>query len=185
MTNDSVGGDGNAQTGTWEEMVHGGFGIWGAEYEAWYDWAPSASVNCFSVNPGDIISPTVYYTGTDDFHLTLNDLTSNEACSESKTDAGIGYPNYAQCMMEEPVYCPTGSGCYNPNLPKFGQVDFTIISSGMNGAPVNYEWKTTGNTDNAGNAIVNLPLNYYSNISGCDNTEWPAVYFGLHSQAPT
>jgi len=172
MTNDLYGGGGGgnygiAQTGTGESITI----VWGIasyQYFAWYEWfepGGNGYTSCFSVSPGDEIIPTVWYSGNYNYHMTLNDFTKSQACSESKTFNAMGTPNYVNYIVEDPVCCGSNPG-YNPVIPDFGSPLFWDVVSPANGAQIAYPFWNTNNPTGHGNMAINPDISD-SSAPGC------------------
>ncbi len=100
-----------------------------AEYYAWYEMYPNASVNYSNtVRPGDHFSASVTYTGGSSFSLYIADTTQGWSHTTPGTLAGAARSS-AEVIVEAP--CCTGSGGILP-LADFGTVSLT--SSTANGA---------------------------------------------------
>ncbi len=100
-----------------------------AEYYAWYEMYPGASVNFSNtVKAGDQFYGSVSYIGSDKFQITLTDSTQGWSHTLTQTLAGAARSS-AEVIAEAP--CCTFSGSILP-LTNFGSVSFT--SAKVNGA---------------------------------------------------
>lgn len=92
------------------------------EYYAWYDMYPADPVNFSNkVSPGDVISASVVYDGSNQFTLKISDATQGWSKSVKTSLAGAARSS-AEIMVEAPC-CTSGGG----SLPmaNFGSVSFT------------------------------------------------------------
>jgi Peptidase A4 family len=93
-----------------------------AEYYAWYEIYPQASVNYSNtVKPGDKFTATVTYEGSNEFSLSIKDVTQGWSQTKTETLAGAARSS-AEVIAEAP--CCTFSGGILP-LTDFGTVSFT------------------------------------------------------------
>jgi Peptidase A4 family len=129
QTNTSNGGSphqGIAQTGTDVNVLCVWNGIaWNCDVtdEAWYEFFPKDSVNCFGVAPNNVMDGfSTYISG--EYYLDLEDKNNSKACTENQAISGMGPPSYAEWIGEDPV---VGSG--NPPLPGFAQFRFDGIAA--------------------------------------------------------
>jgi hypothetical protein len=100
-----------------------------AQYYAWYELYPGSSVNFANpVQPGDHLTGSVAYQGSDQFKLTLADTTQGWTQSLTKTLAGAQRSS-AEVITEAPADS-TGT----LPLTNFGSVDFsgaTVNDAGL------------------------------------------------------
>ena len=100
-----------------------------AEYSAWYEAYPNASVNYNNtVRAGDSFTATVTYTGSNQFSLYIDDITEHWSHTTVVTVANTARSS-AEVIAEAP--CCTFFGGILP-LTNFGTVNFT--GSTANGA---------------------------------------------------
>ncbi len=100
-----------------------------AEYYAWYEMYPNASVNYSNtVRPGDHFNASVTYEGSNEFSLYIADTTQGWSHTTVASLAGAARSS-AEVIVEAP--CCTNSGGILP-LTNFGTVSLT--SSTANGA---------------------------------------------------
>jgi hypothetical protein len=101
-----------------------------ADYYAWYEMYPGPSVN-FSepVKPGDQLTGSVTYAGSNQFRLTLADSTQGWSQTVTETAAAATRAT-AEVIAEAP--CCTAGGA-PLQLTDFGSVSFAGAT--MNGAP--------------------------------------------------
>jgi len=93
-----------------------------AQYYAWYEMYPAGSVEInHTVRPGDKISASVTYAGSNKFTLQIADSTQGWTYSTSKTLSGAPRSS-AEVITEAP--CCTSSGGILP-LADFGKVSYT------------------------------------------------------------
>jgi Peptidase A4 family len=93
-----------------------------AEYYAWYEIYPQASVNYSNtVKAGDKFTATVTYEGSNEFSLSIKDITQGWSQTKTETLAGAARSS-AEVIAEAP--CCTFSGGILP-LTDFGTVSFT------------------------------------------------------------
>jgi hypothetical protein len=132
------------QIGTGEDVVNGK-----ASYYAWYEMYPSGSVTIattndgttpFTVKPGDSITASVAYTGSNDFVLTIADGSESFTTTQTATAA-------AMSSAEWIVEAPSSNRGVLP-LANFGSVTFTNAYATING--------TTGAIDNWQSHAINI-----------------------------
>ncbi len=93
-----------------------------AEYSAWYEMYPGPSENYpNTVRPGDHLSASVTYLGSNAFRLTIADSTEGWTQTTTHSLAGAARSS-AEVIVEAP--CCTFSGGILP-LADFGTVSFT------------------------------------------------------------
>jgi Peptidase A4 family len=101
------------------------------EYYAWYDMYPADPVYFSNpVDPGDAISASVTYAGSNKFTLKISDATQGWSQSVSKSLAGAARSS-AEVLVEAPC-CTAGGGALP--LADFGSVSFTgamVNSAGL------------------------------------------------------
>jgi hypothetical protein len=125
-----VGIDGYAdgtveQLGTEQDWSHGS-----AQYYAWYEMYPSAShyITNVSVHPGDSITASVNYDGTN-FNLSLTNNTTHETFSISQAGSGFDRSS-AEWIAEAPSI-----GSVLP-LANFGTASFSNCGATISGNSV-------------------------------------------------
>ena len=92
------------------------------EYYAWYEMYPAGSVEINeTVKPGDKISASVTYGGSNKYTLKISDSTRDWTYSTTKTQSGLARSS-AEVITEAP--CCTNSGGILP-LADFGKVSYT------------------------------------------------------------
>jgi Peptidase A4 family len=102
-----------------------------AEYYAWYEMYPSASVNYSNtVKAGDHFTASVTYEGSNEFSLYIADTTQGWSHTTTKSLAGAARSS-AEVIVEAP--CCTFSGGILP-LTDFGTMSFT--GSTANGSAI-------------------------------------------------
>jgi hypothetical protein len=102
-----------------------------AEYYAWYEMYPSASVTYSNtVRPGDHFNASVTYQGNNSFSLYIADTTQGWSHTTVKSLAGAPRSS-AEVIIEAP--CCTASGGILP-LTDFGTMSFT--GSDANGGAI-------------------------------------------------
>jgi Peptidase A4 family len=102
-----------------------------AQYYAWYEMYPSASVTYSNtVRAGDHFSASVTYEGNNEFSLYITDTTQGWSHTTVKSLAGAARSS-AEVIVEAP--CCTFSGGILP-LTDFGTMSFT--SSDANGSAI-------------------------------------------------
>ncbi len=117
---DGYSSDSVEQTGTLIECVGTT-----AYYYGWYEMYPSALVTYSNtVKPGDSISASVTFSGTDAYTLTLTDSTQGWTESKVIDESGLDRSS-AEVITEAP--CCTGSGGILP-LADFGTVNYTAAT---------------------------------------------------------
>ena len=100
-------------------------------YSAWWEMYPNAPVTITSVNvsPGDQMSASVTYLGSNSYQLVLNDVTTRH--DFSVTVAGS---NDARSSAEWIAEAPASYGGILP-LADFGTVNFSNASTTLDGTP--------------------------------------------------
>jgi len=99
------------------------------EYYAWYEMYPAGSVEINdTVRPGDSMSASVTYSGSNKYVLKISDSTRGWTYSTTKTQSGLARSS-AEVITEAP--CCTNSGGILP-LADFGKVSYT--GSTVNGS---------------------------------------------------
>jgi hypothetical protein len=102
-----------------------------AEYSAWYEMYPNASVNyANTVRAGDVFNATVTYQGNNEFSLYIADTTQGWSHTATASLAGAARSS-AEVIAEAP--CCTASGGILP-LTNFGTVN--ISGSTANGSAI-------------------------------------------------
>ena len=97
-----------------------------AEYSAWYELYPAYPVTYSNtVKPGDVITETVTFSGTDTYAMTIKDTTENWTKTTTKTSSGD-----ARSSAEVIAEAPYSNGVLP--LADFGTVNFS--GSTVNGA---------------------------------------------------
>jgi hypothetical protein len=132
-----------------------------AEYSAWYEMYPSASVNYTNtVRAGDHFTASVTYIGSNQYTLKISDTTQNWSHTTTKSLSGAPRSS-AEVIAEAP--CCTASGGILP-LTNFGTMSFT--GSTANGSAIGNAGGLTEiiMIDNAGNDKDTI-----SSLSGGEN----------------
>jgi hypothetical protein len=120
-TSDSV-----EQDGTDTDCVNGK-----PQYYGWYETYPNPSYNFGdTVKPGDTITASVVYEGSNKFQLNLADTTQGWSVSTTQTVSGAARSS-AEVIIEAP--CCTNSGGILP-LADFGTVH--LSNSVVDGSPI-------------------------------------------------
>jgi hypothetical protein len=111
-------------------------------YYAWYEFYPNPSFNISSltIKPGDHISASVTYSGSE-FTITIADETTGKSYSKSATVSGAKRSS-AEWIAEAP--CCTARGGILP-LADFGTVLFGEDSTGVGGTNAATDSTTSGN----------------------------------------
>jgi Peptidase A4 family len=113
---DGYSSDSVEQTGTLIECVGST-----AYYYGWYEMYPSALVTYSNtLRPGDAISASVTFSGSETYTLTLKDSTQNWTKTETINESGLDRSS-AEVITEAP--CCTNSGGILP-LADFGTVNY-------------------------------------------------------------
>jgi hypothetical protein len=114
-------------------------------YYAWYEMYPNPFVKLsMTVNPGDTISASVTYTGSNQFSLQITDTQSGQSYSTTQVSTSAQRSS-AEWIAE----APSGSFGHILPLANFGTAYFTGASATINGTtgPVdNASWKDTSIT---------------------------------------
>jgi hypothetical protein len=114
------------QLGTDADCVAGS-----AEYFAWYEMYPAASVNIgtLTIHAGDHISASVTVSGST-FTLKISDTTTGKTFSIHKNGSGVAQSS-AEWIVEAPEICtPT---CRLTHLNDFGKVQFSGAEAATGG----------------------------------------------------
>jgi hypothetical protein len=100
-------------------------------YYGWYETYPNPSYSFGdTINPGDTISASVTYEGSDNFEYTLADETQGWSTSTQQTEPDAQLSS-AEVIIEAP--CCTNSGGILP-LADFGTVNFS--NAQVDGSPI-------------------------------------------------
>ena len=124
-------------------------------YSAWYEFYPAGSMNISSVpiKPGDIMSASVVYIGSNKFTVTITDETTGKSFSKTSTVSGASRSS-AEWIAEAP--CCTFSGGILP-LSDFGTVLFGEDSTGVSGTNYATDSTVSGPISSFGSAnVVNI-----------------------------
>jgi hypothetical protein len=114
---DGYSSDSVEQTGTLIECVGSS-----AYYYGWYEMYPAAlTTYSNTVRPGDAMSASVTFTGSDTYTLTLSDATQGWTETTVQNESGLDRSS-AEVITEAP--CCTNSGGILP-LADFGTVNYT------------------------------------------------------------
>ena len=123
---DGYSSDTVEQTGTDTDCVDGT-----PQYYGWYEMYPADSYNFGdTIEPGDTITASAVYEGSNEFKLTLADTTRDWSVSTTKTLAGAARSS-AEVIIEAP--CCTNSGGILP-LADFGTIN--VSDSVVDGSPI-------------------------------------------------
>jgi hypothetical protein len=123
---DGYSSDTVEQTGTDTDCVDGS-----PQYYGWYEMYPADSYNFGdTIEPGDTITASVVYEGSNEFLLTLADSTRRWSVNTTQTLAGAARSS-AEVIIEAP--CCTNSGGILP-LADFGTID--VSDSVVDGSPI-------------------------------------------------
>ena len=123
---DGYSSDSVEQDGTDTDCVNGK-----PQYYGWYETYPNPSYSFGStVEPGDTITASVTYEGSNQFKLTLADTTRGWSTSTTQTVSGAARSS-AEVIIEAP--CCTNSGGILP-LADFGTVH--LSNSVVDGSPI-------------------------------------------------
>jgi hypothetical protein len=129
------------------------------EYYGWYETYPNPSYNFGdSVSPGDTIEASVTYEGSNNFLLSLSDLTQGWTTTTTQTVSGAARSS-AEVIIEAP--CCTNSGGILP-LADFGTVN--VSDSTVDGAAI-------GTTDPAEIIMINNSGEDKDTVSALSNNE--------------
>jgi hypothetical protein len=111
-----------------------------AQYYAWYEMYPAAPVNLsLAIHPGDTVSASVSYSGTNHFTLTITDVTTSGSFSTTQTSS-TAQRSSAEWIQE----APSSIRGVLP-LANFGTIDFSGASATVNGTtgPADNSWSNT------------------------------------------
>jgi len=101
-------------------------------YTAWYELYPAPPVTLGNVSPGDQMSATITKNGTNDWTMTLQDVTSGIPFAEPHV--AYGGPGDSAEWIEE---LPTSVGSTQPTLSNFGSATFSdMTDSAVGPGPV-------------------------------------------------
>jgi hypothetical protein len=110
------------QTGTQIECSDGT-----AEYTAWYEMYPASPVTYSNtVKPGDAITASVTFSGTDTYTLVLKDATQGWTQTQVINESGLDRSS-AEVITEAPAE-EIGPFTYILPLANFGTVNYTGVS---------------------------------------------------------
>jgi hypothetical protein len=147
---DGYSSDSVEQTGTLIECVGTT-----AEYAGWYEMYPAAlTTYSNTLKPGDAMSASVTFTGTETYTLVLKDATEGWTKTTTVNETGLSRSS-AEIITEAP--CCTGSGGILP-LADFGTVNYA--GSSDNGSSMGTQSPTeiiivdgSGNQEDSTSAI--------------------------------
>ncbi|MGC9946754.1 MAG: G1 family glutamic endopeptidase [Bryobacteraceae bacterium] len=110
-------------------------------YYAWYEFYPHPSfeIGSLSIKPGDQMSASVTYSGSE-FTITIEDVTTGKSYTKSSTVSGAARSS-AEWIAEAP--CCTARGGILP-LADFGTVLFGEDSTGVGGTNYATDSATSG-----------------------------------------
>jgi hypothetical protein len=110
-------------------------------YYAWYEFYPHPSfeIGSLSIKPGDQMSASVTYSGSE-FTITIEDVTTGKSYTKSSTVSGAKRSS-AEWIAEAP--CCTAGGGILP-LADFGTVLFGEDSTGVGGTNYATDSATSG-----------------------------------------
>ena len=103
-------------------------------YKAWYEMYPAASVNVFSVNPGDTINTSVSFSNGK-FTLSIADLTTGKSAKHTATCAKCQRAS-AEWIVERPELCTSATHCFLTHLADFNSTSLSakVRVAGVNAA---------------------------------------------------
>jgi hypothetical protein len=112
------------------------------EYFAWYEMYPAqASIEVFSVHPGDLIHASVTSTGTGGFTMTVTDATTGKtkvhsATCSPDTSSETCLSQSAEWIIERPGLCNNaGTKCYLAELADFHSTQMREDTASVSSAP--------------------------------------------------
>jgi hypothetical protein len=104
-------------------------------YYAWIEMFPAPTVKTFNVNPGDVITASVVYTGST-FHLTVTDVTTGQTKTVSSTCSSCERDS-AEWIIERPAGCnKTETKCFLFALANFGTTTMAEDNARQDGGAV-------------------------------------------------
>lgn len=111
-------------------------------YYAWYEFYPRAShtIASLAVRPGNEISASVVYLGSDEFKATITNQTTGQSFTVTRTISGAARSS-AEWIIEAP--CCTASGGILP-LADFGTIALGADSTGISGTNYATDNSTSG-----------------------------------------
>lgn len=140
------------QIGTDSDYVNGQ-----KQYYAWYEMYPSPFVKLsLTVHPGDTMSASVNYTGSNQFALAITDVTTGGSFSTTQTASGVARSS-AEWIQEAP------SSIFGVlPLANFGTVNFSGANATVAG--------TTGPADNSWSGTTLYQINMVNRIGALKAT---------------
>jgi hypothetical protein len=149
---DGYGSSTVEQTGTSME-VHNGV----AQYYAWYEMYPAAPVTIpVTIHAGDMVRASVSYIGSNEFTLSLTDISTGGSYSTTRTLANA-HRSSAEWIVEAPA---SGSGVLP--LAHFSPVTFGNDLATING--------TTGVISNGWSGTTMYQINMVNSQTGATDT---------------
>ncbi len=127
-------GCGIAQTGS-EDQVHEYFGTYTNTYSSWYEFFPDNPVTCFGTSANDEVYAIVEIGSTGQYDMEFLDYTKNKYCAEVGNPPGMGPPEFANYIAEN----PTG-GSSPP--PATSQITFNALGTGQTYDLLSYQYLT-------------------------------------------
>jgi len=137
---DGVSSTSLIQTGTAQETVNGQ-----TNYYAWWETLPSAATQLYPVSPGDTVQATITETTTNNWTLTIQDVTTHQVFSTSLPYTTPG--DTAEWVEEAP-----SDGQSILTLANYGTVPFSALA-GNNTPPTAASLEAVDMIDAAGNVI--------------------------------
>jgi hypothetical protein len=100
------------------------------QYYAWYEMYPGGLItfNNLTINPGDKISTEVSYDGSNNYTLTIHDLTSGKGDSTTQSSTSPDARSSAEWIAEAPTIQSYNGTQSISTLGKFGAVTFAKAS---------------------------------------------------------
>lgn len=110
------------QTGTEQGISSGG----STTYDAWYELIPAAEVVVFAVSPGDLMTASIQYQGSNSWSVSTQDVTNGHSWNNGGNKLTYTSTFYsAEWIHEATSLCYPIIGCTVQKLTKTSEVSFT------------------------------------------------------------
>ncbi len=121
------------QLGTEQDVSNGV-----AQYSVWWEMYPGPSETIsMTIKPGDSITASVQYAGSNEFKLSISDTTTGKSFTTEQSSSTAARSS-AEWIVEAPTLVG-GGGSSQSALANFGTITFTNASATINGVtgPIN------------------------------------------------
>ena len=111
-----------------------------AQYSVWWEMYPGPSKTIsMTIKPGDSISASVQYEGSNEFELSITDNTTGKSFSTEQSFKASPVARSSAEWIVEALTLVGGGGSSQSALANFGTITFTNASATINGVtgPIN------------------------------------------------